>query len=148
MLLAHRRVAVGRLVRVAAERGFDARDALLQHREAVARLLLLAVGLLDPLRRADAAAGQLALPLRLHLEIGEPVLGFLRVGAGLAQAHLELLDGGARGVDLGIGLGERQPIGLGSSRTSTSPAATVDDRARAPRRCGPRLRSRSARCRP
>ena len=85
----------------------------LQHREAVARLLLVAVGLLDALRGTHAAAGQLALALRLHLEIGQPVLGFLRVGPGLAQAHLELLDRGARGVDLGLGLGERQPVGLG-----------------------------------
>ena len=45
------------------------------------------LGLFDPGRRAHASAGKFALPLRLHLEIGQPVLGLLGVGPGFAQAH-------------------------------------------------------------
>src|SRR4029077_6836549 len=68
-LLPHGRVTVGRLVRIASEGYFDAADRRLQQSEGVALLLLLAVGLLDPRRRADAAAGKLALALRLQLQI-------------------------------------------------------------------------------
>ena len=49
--------------------------------------------------------------LRLGLQIRQLVLGLLGLGPDLAQARLELLDGGARGIDLGLGLGERQLIG-------------------------------------
>jgi hypothetical protein len=113
LLLAHDRVAVSRLGRIAAERGFDAGDAGLQHREAVACLLFVAVGLFDPGGGTHAAARQFALAFGLCLQKSQPVFGFLRVGLGLAQAHLELFDGGARRVDLGFGLGERQPVRLG-----------------------------------
>jgi hypothetical protein len=66
-LLAHGGELIGRPVGLAAERRLHARDALVQHREPVLAFLLLAVGLLDPRRRADAAAGQFALALGLHL---------------------------------------------------------------------------------
>ena len=52
------------------------------------------------------------LALGLHLEIEHPALGFLVLGLGLAQADLELLHRGARRIELGLGLGERQLVGL------------------------------------
>jgi hypothetical protein len=59
----------------------------------------------------------------LGLQIRQLVLRLFGFGPDLAQARLELLDGGARGIDFGFGLGERQLIGGGSRRSSTSPAA-------------------------
>ena len=111
LLFADRGVLVGRPVRLAAERRLDAGDALVQHREAVLPLLFLAVGLLDPGGRSDAASGQIAMTFGLGLKIRQFVLGLGGLGPDLAQAHLELLDGGTRGIGLGFGLGERQLVG-------------------------------------
>ena len=72
----------------------------------------VAVGQLELGRRADTARGQVVLALGLHLEIEHPALGFLVLGLGLAQADLELLHRGARRIELGLGLGERQLVGL------------------------------------
>ena len=49
----------------------------------------------------------------LGLKIRQFVLGLGGLGPDLAQAHLELLDGGTRGIDLGFGLGEGQLVGRG-----------------------------------
>ncbi len=61
--------------------------------------------------RRHAAAGQFALALRLGLQIHQLVLRLLGFGPDLVQAGLELLDGGARGIDFGFRLGERQLVG-------------------------------------
>ena len=49
----------------------------------------------------------------LGLKIRQLVLGLGGLGPDLAQAHLELLDGGARGIDFGFGFGQRQLVGRG-----------------------------------
>jgi hypothetical protein len=57
--------------------------------------------------------GELPLAPGLRLDEGQPALDLLGLGPGLAEAGLQLLHLGASGVDLGIGLGEREPVRLG-----------------------------------
>ena len=125
LFLAYRGIAVGRPVRVSAQRSFHARDALLQHGEAVARLLLVAVGLLDARHRGDAAARELALPFRLGLEIRYAVLDLLGLGAGFAQRDLKASTAARAASTSASALASARRYGSGSSRTSKSPAATA-----------------------
>ncbi len=82
----------------------------MQHCKFVLAFLLLAVGLLDPGDRRDAATHQIALALCLGAQIFQLVLGLLGFGPDLAQVGLHLLDRSARRVDFGVGLGERQLV--------------------------------------
>ena len=64
--------------------------------------------------------------LGLRLQERQLVLGLFGFGPDLAQARLELLDGGARGIDVGLGLGERKLVGGGIE--AHQHVAGLDDR--------------------
>src|SRR5918993_3617461 len=68
---------------------------------------------------------KIALALGLRLDEDQPALGFLGLCPGLAKAGLQLLHCGASGVDLGIGLGERQPVRFGIEAHQQVAAATT-----------------------